>query len=67
MTLNITLPPERFAEIRDGRSREVRHKRNPRIDRYFAAKTPTGARINGQRFEISRIERTARDVIIYLS
>ena len=67
MTLNITLSPERFAEIRDGRNREVRHKRNPRIDRYFATKTPTGAKINGQNFEIIGVKKTATEIIIRLA
>jgi len=47
--LNITLPPETFALVLSGAKKVVSTVRNPRKDRYFHAKTPAGAMINGKK------------------
>jgi hypothetical protein len=54
--LTITLPPETFSRVVSGEKRVVSHLRNRRIDRFFAAKSPDKAMINGCPFNISRIE-----------
>lgn len=64
--LTITLPPESFAEVRAGRKRIIATRRNPRKDRYFAAKTPTEAKINGVLYQIARVEGTLEEWQIYL-
>lgn len=64
--LTITLPPESFAEVRAGRKRMIATRRNPRKDRYFAAKTPTEAKINGTIYQITRIEGRETEWKIYL-
>jgi len=64
--LTITLPTEALAKIHDGTKRIISHKRNPRLDRYFSAKSPATAKINGEIFKISRIEETASDWIIHV-
>lgn len=65
--LNITLPPDAFQAILDGKKSFVSHKRNPRIDRYFSAKIPTEARVNGRLFAISRIKIDSDSVHIHIS
>ena len=52
--INATLPPETFAQILTGEKRMISHKRNPRIDRYFDAKTPERAVINDRKTTIFR-------------
>jgi hypothetical protein len=64
--LTITLPPEAFAEIREGRKRMISTRRNPRKDRYFAAKTPAMAKINGTLYRIQRIEGAETEWKIHL-
>ncbi|MEN6421653.1 MAG: hypothetical protein ABFD76_06855 [Smithella sp.] len=65
--LNITLPPDVFQEILDGKKRFVSHKRNPRIDRFFAAKKPDKAKINGRMFAISGIKFDSDSVHVHIS
>jgi hypothetical protein len=65
--LNITLPPDVFQTILDGKKSFVSHKRNPRIDRYFSAKIPTEARVNGRLFAISDIQIDSDSVHIHIS
>lgn len=64
--LTITLPPEVFAQVQAGTKRIVSTKRNPRKDRYFQAKTPTGAMINGHYFPILRVEGTEKEWIVHI-
>lgn len=64
--LTITLPPEVFAQVRSGQKRMIATRRNPRKDRYFAAKTPTEAKINGILYPLTRIEGTETEWKIYL-
>jgi hypothetical protein len=65
--LNITLPPDVFKTILSGEKRLVSHKRNPRIDRFFAAKRPTEAKVNGRLFSISDIKIDSDSVHIHIS
>jgi hypothetical protein len=65
--LTITLPPDLLAQVRSGERRTVAHRRNPRIDRYFAAKTPDRAKINGTTYPIAGIEETPTEWRIHLS
>lgn len=65
--LTITLPPELLAQVRSGKKRIVSTRRNPRKDRYFAAKSPTEAKINGVLYRIARIEETPTEWRIHLS
>jgi hypothetical protein len=65
--LNITLPPDVFKTILSGEKRFISHKRNPRIDRYFAAKRPTEAKVNGRLFAISKIIIDSDSVHIHIS
>ena len=65
--LNITLPPDVFKTVLNGQKRVVSHKRNPRIDRFFSAKNPTEARINGRIFAISKIKIDSDSVHIHIS
>jgi hypothetical protein len=65
--LNITLPPGVLETVLAGQKRVVSHKRNPRIDRFFAAKNPTEAKINGRLFAISRIKIDSDSVHIHIS
>lgn len=64
--LTITLPPEVFAQVRSGQKRMIATKRNPRKDRYFAARTPQEAKINGIPYPIQRIEGTETEWKIYI-
>lgn len=64
--LTITLPQEVFAQVRSGQKRMIATRRNPRKDRYFAAKTPDTAKINGTLYPIHRIEGTETEWKIYL-
>jgi hypothetical protein len=66
-SLNITLPPDVFKTILAGEKRFVTHKRNPRIDRYFAAKKPDKAKINGRLFAISKIKIDSDSIHIHIS
>jgi len=65
--LNATLPPDVFKTILTGKKRFISHKRNPRIDRFFAAKTPTEININGRLFAISKIKIDPDSVHIHIS
>lgn len=65
--LNITLPPDVFQAILDGKKSFVSHKRNPRIDRFFAAKKPTEAKVNGRLFAISQIKIDSDSIHIHIS
>ena len=65
-TLNITLPPDVFAQVQTGEKRTVATRRNPRKDRYFAAKTPEGAMINGHYFPVLRVEGTETEWIVHI-
>jgi len=65
--LNITLPPDVFQAVLDGEKKFVSHKRNRRIDRYFSAKIPTQAKINGRLFAISKIKIDTNSVHIHIS
>lgn len=65
--LNITLPPDVFKTVLDGEKKFISHKRNPRIDRYFEAKKPTEAKINGRLFSISKIKTDSTDIHIHIS
>ena len=62
--LAITLTPDLFAAVLSGDKRIISTKRNARKDRYFSAKTPDTAKINGVLYQITRIEGTATDWII---
>lgn len=64
--LTITLPPEVFALVRSGQKRMIATKRNPRKDRYFAVKSPTGAKINGTLYMIKRIEGTPEEWKVFI-
>jgi len=64
--LTITLPPDLYARVRSGERRHVAHRRNPRIDRYFTAKMPGRAEINGVIYPIAGIEETPTEWIITL-
>lgn len=64
--LTITLPLEVFALVRSGEKRMLATRRNPRKDRYFAAKTPTEAKINGTLYRIARVEGTPDEWRVYL-
>ncbi|HNQ97778.1 MAG TPA: hypothetical protein PKH81_06785 [Treponemataceae bacterium] len=70
ISINATLPPESFALVLTGEKRFIRHKRNPRIDRYFLSKIPTIANIrcNGETLpcQITRIEQTPERWIIHI-
>jgi len=65
--LNITLPPDVFQKILSGQKNFISHKRNPRIDRFFAAKRPTEAKVNGRLFSISDIKIDSDSVHIHIS
>lgn len=65
--LNATLPPNVFKTIVNGEKRFVSHKRNARIDRFFASKTPTEININGRLFAISKIKIDSTDVHVHIS
>lgn len=65
--LDITLPPDVFQTILDGKKSFVSHKRNPRIDRFFAAKRPTEAKVNGRLFAIYKIIIDSDSVHIHIS
>jgi hypothetical protein len=64
--LTITLPEEVFAQVRSGEKRMIATRRNPRKDRYFAAKAPTEAKINGALYRIARVEGTPEEWRIHL-
>ncbi len=64
--LTITLPPELFAQVVAGKKKIISTRRNPRKDRYFAAKTPTGAKINGVLYRINRVEGTPEEWKIHI-
>ena len=64
--ITITLPPEVFAEVEAGRKKIIATRRNPRKDRYFEAKTPTGAMINGHYFPIERVEGTPQEWKVHI-
>ena len=70
ITINATLPPEIFTQILAGKKRMIIHKRNPRIDRFFDAKTPERAVINDRESTISRritrVEKTETEYRIHL-
>jgi len=70
-TLNITLPPDVFKTVLAGAKRKVSHKRNPRIDRYFAAKTPERAVITDRKTtierRITRIVKTETEYRVHLA
>jgi len=56
--LTVTLPDDSFRAVLAGTKRMIATCRNARKDRYFAAKTPDAARINGRLFRVIRITRT---------
>ena len=64
--LTITLTPALFALIRSGAKQSVSTPRNPRKDRYFAAKAPDQARINETLYPIIRIEGTPDRWVIHI-
>jgi len=64
--LTVTLALEVFALVRSGAKRVITTRRNPRKDRYFAAKAPTEAKINGTLYPIKRIEETPEEWKIYI-
>jgi hypothetical protein len=64
--LTITLPAEVFALVVAGEKKIISTKRNPRKDRYFAAKTPDVAKINGMPYRIARVEGTPEEWRVYL-
>jgi hypothetical protein len=66
VTLNITLTPALFAEVQAGRKWTVTHKDNPRINRYFTAKNPRRAKINGTLYEIVRTEAAPGAWIVHI-
>ena len=66
MTLNITLTPEVFAQVAAGKKKIISTKRNPRKDRYFTAKTPDVAKINGRMWWIAKIGGTADEWRVHL-
>lgn len=65
--LTITLPEETFAAILAGKRREVRHKRNPRIDRYFESKMPVSLKINGRLFRAAGVIGFPTEWRVYIS
>ncbi|MFA5379258.1 MAG: hypothetical protein WC455_26115 [Dehalococcoidia bacterium] len=65
--LTIALPPDVFALVRAGKKRMIATRRNPRKDRYFAAKTPTEAKINGTLYQITRIEGTPEEWRVHIA
>ena len=69
--INATLPPEVFAQILAGKKRTIIHKRNPRIDRFFATKTPERAVINDRQQtifrRITRVEKTETEYRVHLA
>lgn len=65
--LNITLSDHLFAAVQSGAKRIVSTKRNPRKDRYFAAKKPTEAKINGSLFKINNIAIDSDCIHLYIS
>lgn len=70
IAINVSLPAESFGLVRSGEKRTLRHKRNPRIDRFFIAKSPTVVNISGQgekiTRQISQIERTPEEWIVHI-
>jgi hypothetical protein len=64
--LTITLPPEVVAQVAAGEKKIISTKRNPRKDRYFLAKTPDIAKINGMPYRITRIEGTPEEWRVHL-
>jgi hypothetical protein len=64
--LTITLPPETFQQILCRDKRTVSTKRNPRKDRYFLAKSPDTAKINGRLDPIRRVQETPDEWIIHI-
>ena len=71
--LNITLPQHSVEDIKKGSKKTILHKRNPRIDRYFAAKKPNKAIVgasvkdkNKFMVAIKNIELTENDIILYI-
>lgn len=71
ITINATLPPETFAQILAGKKRMIIHKRNPRIDRFFDAKSPSRAVINDRKQtifrRITRIVKTETEYRVHLA
>lgn len=69
--INATLPPAVFAQILAGKKRTIIHKRNPRIDRFFDAKTPERAVINDRQQtifrRITRIVKTETEYRVHLA
>lgn len=64
--LNITLPPDVFKTILSGEKRMIATCRNARKDKYFSAKSPDAARINGQLFRITRISGAKTEWRVYI-
>lgn len=64
--LTITLPPEVFALVRSRKKRIISTHRNPRKDRYFSAKTPDQAKINGVLYPVTRVEGTPHEWIVHI-
>jgi hypothetical protein len=64
--LTITLTPEVFAQVVAGKKKIISTKRNPRKDRYFSAKSPDMAKINGIPYRITRIEGTPEEWRIHI-
>jgi hypothetical protein len=65
ININVTLPAETFNLLPD--RKWIAHKRNPRIDRFFTAKTPTQATINKIIFPVKSVSQTDTDWIVYLA
>lgn len=64
--LTVTLPDDSFRAVLSGEKRMIATSRNARKDKYFTAKTPDAARINGQLFQITRITGTPTEWRVYL-
>ena len=64
--LTITLQLDVFALVRSGEKRMIATRRNPRKDRYFAAKTPMEAKINGILYQVARVEGTVDEWQVHL-
>lgn len=65
--ITVTLPDDSFQAILAGKKRMIATCRNARKDKYFAAKTPAAARINGQLFRITRITGTLTEWRVFIA
>jgi hypothetical protein len=64
--LTITLTPDVFRAVLAGTKRTITTRRNPRKDRYFQAKTPDQAKVNGIPYQINRVEGTPEEWVIHI-